>query len=100
MILTCSRESSAILLMSERNWIEHIFLIFYDKTKMFLAFSELNCEMLNNKLKSLKVAKWRKNEWRMMKNDKGGMKKDEGWGMSDEGWWFQAVRGFDDGQTD
>ena len=90
MILTCSRESSAILLMSERNWIEHIFLIFYDKTKMFLAFSELNCEMLNNKLKSLKVAKWRKDEWRMIKV--------EGWMMKDDD--FKLLRGFCDWLTD
>ena len=39
-----------------------------------------------NKLKSLKVAKWRKDEWRMMKNDDGWMKNEE--------WWFQAVEGF------
>ena len=39
-----------------------------------------------NKLKSLKVAKWRKDEWRMMKVE---------WRMmNDEGWCFQAVKGF------
>ena len=42
--------------------------------------------MQRNKLKSLKVAKWRKDEWRM--------KNDDGWRMNDEGWWLQAVEGF------
>ena len=43
--------------------------------------------ILKNKLKSLKVAKWRKDEWRIMKGY-------EGWMKIDEGWWFQAVGGF------
>ena len=38
-----------------------------------------------NKLKSLQVAKWRKDEWRM---------NEEWWRMNVEGWWFQAVEGF------
>ena len=49
-----------------------------------------------NKLKSLKVAKWRKDEWRMIKND-------EGWWRLSEEWWFQDVGGFcfrTDRQTD
>ena len=36
-----------------------------------------------NKLKSLKVTKWRKDEWTMMKDDD-----------------FKLLRGFDNGQTD
>ena len=40
----------------------------------------------SNNLKSLKVAKWRKDEWRM--------KNDEGWRFYYEGWWFLAVEGF------
>ena len=36
-----------------------------------------------NKLKSLNVAKWRKDDWRMMKDDD-----------------FKLLRGFDDEQTD
>ena len=53
-----------------------------------------------NKLKSLKVAKWRKDEWRVMKDewrvkrDEGWMKNDERWRMNDAVWWFQAVEGF------
>ena len=46
-------------------------------------------------MKSLEVAKWRKDEW--------WMKNDEGWRMNDEGRWFQAVDGFwlmTDRQTD
>ena len=43
--------------------------------------------MFPNKLKSLKVAKLRKDEWRIMKNN-------DGWMKNDEGWWFQAVEGF------
>ena len=39
---------------------------------------KMKFEVLGNKLKSLKVAKWRKDELR----------------MNDEGWWFQAVEGF------
>ena len=39
-------------------------------------------QLTSNKLKSLKVAKWRKD--------------DEGWIKNDEGWWFQAVGGFSD----
>ena len=54
----------------------------------------VNSYLLQNKLKSLKVAKWRKYEWRMMneelwmKNDKWRM--NEGWWRmmkDDEGWW-------------
>ena len=43
--------------------------------------------ILKNKLKSLKVANWRK-------DDEGWMKNDEWWKKYDEGWWFQAVQGF------
>ena len=53
-----------------------------------------------NKLKSLQVAKWRKDEWRM---NEGWMRNDEGWMLNDEEWWFQAVEGFcflTDGRTD
>ena len=42
-----------------------------------------------NNLKSLKVVKWRKDEWRMMKE----WRMNE-WRMKDEGWWFQAVKGY------
>ena len=38
-----------------------------------------------NKLKSLKVEKWRKDEWRMMKDEwRLKMIKDEGWMMKDD----------------
>ena len=47
-----------------------------------------------NKPKGLKVSKWRRDEWRMMKVDEGWMKDDEGCMKKDEGWWFQAVEGF------
>ena len=46
--------------------------------------------LMNNKLKSLKVAKWRKDEWWWWMMIKG----DEGWMKNDEGWWFQAAEGF------
>ena len=36
-----------------------------------------------NKLKSLKVAKWGKDEWRMMENE-WRMMKDDGWMMKDD----------------
>ena len=49
-----------------------------------------------NKLKSLKVAKWGKDEWRMMENE-WRMMKDEGWRMKDDD--FKLLRGFDNGQT-
>ena len=55
-----------------------------------------------NKLKSLKVAKWRKDEWRMMKvewrivKDEWRRMKDEGWMVEDKWWWwwFRADEGF------
>ena len=50
-----------------------------------------------NKLKSLKVAKLRKDEWRMM--NEGWMKNDEGWRMMKDDD-FKLLRGFDYGQTD
>ena len=55
-------------------------------------------------LKSLKVAKWWKDDegwwkwWRMMKDDEGWMNNDENdegwWRLNDEEWWFQVVEGF------
>ena len=45
---------------------------------------------INNKLKSLKVAKWMKDEWRTMNF--------EGWMMKDDD--FKLLRGFCDWQTD
>ena len=53
-----------------------------------------------NKLKSLKVAKWRKDEWRMMNDDEGWwrMMKVEGWMMKDDD--FKLLRGFCDWLTD
>ena len=44
-----------------------------------------------NKLKSLKVAKWRKDEWRMTKDD-WRMMKDERWRMDDDD--FKLLKGF------
>ena len=53
------------------------------------------------KLKSCKMKEgWRKDEWRMIKDDEGWMKNDERWMKKDEGWWFQAVESFDDKKTD
>ena len=57
------------------------------KQKAFYTFDLTKYNML----KSLKVAKWRKDEWWM---NEGWMKNDEGWRLIDEGWWFQAVEGF------
>ena len=56
------------------------------------------CDAYKNKLKGLKVLKWRKDEWRMMKE----WRMNE-WRMKDEGWWFQGSDGFcrlKDKQTD
>ena len=50
-----------------------------------------------NKLKSLKVAKWRRDEWRVMK-DEWRMMKDEGWMMQYDD--FKLLRGFDLWRTD
>ena len=50
-----------------------------------------------NKLKSLKVAKWRKDEWIMIKVDEGWMKNHEGWMIRDDD--FKLLRGFADEQT-
>ena len=44
-----------------------------------------------NKLKSLKVAKWSKDDEGWMVNDEGWMKNDELWMENDEGWWFIAI---------
>ena len=54
-------------------------------------------EPRKNKLKSLKVAKWRKDEWRMMK-DEWRMMKDEGWMINDDN--FKLLWGFADWLTD
>ena len=43
-------------------------------------------QLTSNKLKSLKVAKWRKDDEGWIKNDEGWMKNDEGWMKNDEGW--------------
>ena len=64
-----------------------------------------------NKLKSLKVAKWRKDEWRMMKDEwrmikyewrmikyEWRMMKDERWRMKDDD--FKLLKGFALWQTD
>ena len=48
-----------------------------------------NYFLLNNKLKSLKVAKWRKDEMN-----------EEWWWIKDEWLWFRAVEGFADRRTD
>ena len=81
----------------------------YLEIKIIGIIWPFNC--LGNKLKSLKVAKWRKYEWKIMKNDEGWIKKDEGWIKKDEGWrmmddgWmmkdddFKLLRGFEDRQT-
>ena len=53
---------------------------------MNVVFSATNKHVAQNKLKSLKVTKWVRN--------------DEWWRMKDEGWWFQAVGGFAFWQTD
>ena len=66
---------------------------------------ELNDPRLDvQQAEKLKVAKWWRDEWRMMM-DEWRMIKGE-WRMirmNDEGWWFQAVEGFcflTDRQTD
>ena len=51
-----------------------------------------NIRLFSNKLKSLKVAKWRKDEWRMMK--------DEWWGMNDDDFKLFRVLWLTDRQTD
>ena len=62
----------------------HVLLV--NHSRLCICYSEL-------KSLSLKVAKWRQNEWRNMKVDEW-WRMDEGWMMIDEGWWFQALEGF------
>ena len=55
----------------------------------FEHFKENSCVTFHkNKMKSLKVAKWKKDEWRM---------NEEWWRMKDDD--FKLLRGFDDEQT-
>ena len=61
----------------------HVLLV--NHLRLYICYSEL-------KSLPLKVAKWRKNEWRMMKVDEW-WRMDEGWMTKDEGWWFQALEG-------
>ena len=60
----------------------------FSNCKLWFATLKRLCN--SNKLKSLKVAKWKKDEsrmnegwWRMMKDDEGWMKDDEGWMKND-----------------
>ena len=69
--------------LSKQIFIGWQFSITWDLKTSACRF-EVTKQKCLNKLKSLKVAKWKKDEWRM---------------MNVEGWWFQAVEGFCDGQT-
>ena len=44
-----------------------------------------------NKLKSLKVAKWRKDEWRMMMNDAEWWRMNEEWWRMKDEWWRMMI---------
>ena len=55
---------------------------------------ELNDPRLDiQQAEKLKVAKWWRDEWRMMM-DEWGIRNEEGWRLNDERWWFLAVEGF------
>ena len=68
-----------------KHWIKFTFILQYNHNVVF-----------QNKLKSLKVAKWRKDEWRMIKYE-CRMMKDEWWLMKDED--FKLLKGFALGRT-
>ena len=59
---------------------------FYNNLDSYLSINKSHLVVTSkNKLKSIKVAKWRKEEWRLMKE---WMKNDEGWMMNKE-WWIK-----------
>ena len=65
----------------------HVLLV--NHLRLYICYSEL-------KSLPLKVAKWRKNEWRMMKVDEW-WRMDEGWMLKDDD--FRLLRGVADKQT-
>jgi len=78
--------------------IIYLIMMRFNRPDYTFAFTNL----LKNKLKSLKVAKWKKDDegwWRMMKDDEGWwrmMKHDEGWWMMID---FKLIWGFAFWQT-
>ena len=62
-------------------------------TNIWMSIKSAGCKKTSWKWKSLKVSKWTKDDWRIMK-DKWRMMKVELWRMVDDD--FKLLRGFDD----